>query len=151
MHDAVLVLGAGSAIARAGAALFAGQGYDIFLAGHDRDELERLAMDLRIRTGVEVEWETFNADVPEAHRDFLSRVLAKTDRLEGVLLAFGEMGSHEKAVEDFAEAERIIQRNYTGAVSILTLLAGHFAEQGNGFILGITSVAGERGRQSNYV
>jgi short-subunit dehydrogenase len=63
---------------------------------------------------------------------------------------FGYLGDANKARTDWNEAERIIQTNYTGAVSILDRVADHYALQKKGVIVGISSVAGERGRQSNY-
>ena len=151
MRGAVLILGATSALARSCAVLFARQGYQLILAGRDLPELQRLAMDLQLREGVRADWEEFAADVPESHPAFLARVLERTPRLEGVLLAFGDMGDQALAVREFAEAERIIRVNFTGAVSILTLCAEQLKAGGGGFVIGITSVAGERGRRSNYL
>lgn len=151
MRGAVLILGATSAVARACAQLLARQGYAIILAGRDADELARLAADLRIREGGRVDWECFVAEEPEGHPAFFDRVLALTPRLEGVLLAFGAMGDHGRAVADFSEAKRIIGANFTGAVSLLTLCANHLLQRGDGFLIALTSVAGERGRQSNYL
>jgi decaprenylphospho-beta-D-erythro-pentofuranosid-2-ulose 2-reductase len=151
MRGAVLILGATSAVARASAALLARQGYDLILAGRDTDELQRLAADLRLREGARADWEHFEAAEPASHQEFFARVLGRTSRLAGVLLAFGTMGEHERAVRDFAEAERIIRGNFTSAVSILTLCANHLLESGGGFLIALTSVAGERGRQSNYL
>lgn len=151
MRGSVLILGATSAVARACAVLFARQGYSLILAGRDPDELQRLATDLRIREGAQTDWEQFVADEPEGHPAFFARVLGRTARLEGVLLAFGSMGDQALAVRDFTEAERIIRANFTGAVSILTLAANHLLDSGSGFLLALTSVAGLRGRQSNYL
>lgn len=151
MRGSVLILGATSAVARASAALLARQGYALILAGRDTDELRRLAADLRIREDARVDWEHFDAADQESHPRFFARVLGRTSRLSGVLLAFGSMGDHDLAVKEFAEAERIIRANFTAAVSILTLCANHLLESGGGFLIALTSVAGERGRQSNYL
>jgi short-subunit dehydrogenase len=151
MRGTILILGATSAVARASGALFARQGYDLLLAGRDTDELQRLAADLRFREGARVDWEHFAAEEFTGHQAFFERVLGRTPRLAGVLLAFGTMGDHALAVRDFAEAERIIRGNFTSAVSILTLCANHLLASGGGFLIALTSVAGERGRQSNYL
>jgi len=68
-----------------------------------------------------------------------------------VVAAFGYLGDQDKAQSDFQEAQKIIQTNFTGAVSILEIVATDFEHRGRGFIIGMGSVAGERGRQSNYV
>ncbi|MHB8810320.1 MAG: SDR family NAD(P)-dependent oxidoreductase [Desulfobulbaceae bacterium] len=151
MRGSVLILGATSAVARASAGLLARQGYGLILAGRDTDELQRLAADLRIREDARADWEYFEASDPASHPAFFARVLGRTTKLAGVLLAFGSMGDHELAVREFSEAERIIRANFTGAVSILTLCANHLLASGGGFLVALTSVAGERGRQSNYV
>jgi hypothetical protein len=64
---------------------------------------------------------------------------------------FGYLGKQEKANTDWKEAEKIIQTNYVGAISILNIIAEDYAGKKKGIIIGISSVAGERGRQSNYI
>ena len=63
---------------------------------------------------------------------------------------FGYFVDTIKARNDWNEAQLIIQSNYTGAVSILDKVANQYAAEKKGVIVGISSVAGERGRQSNY-
>jgi short-subunit dehydrogenase len=64
---------------------------------------------------------------------------------------FGYLGDQERAQQDFAESRKIIESNYVGAVSILNVVAEDYHRKGNGVIVGVSSVAGDRGRQSNYV
>jgi short-subunit dehydrogenase len=61
------------------------------------------------------------------------------------------MNDNEKVIHDWAETAKTINTNYTGAVSILNIIAADYAQRGNGTIVGISSVAGNRGRQSNYI
>jgi short-subunit dehydrogenase len=61
------------------------------------------------------------------------------------------MGDQEQARIDFHEVHTTIDVNYTGAVSILNVVAADFEQRGHGTIAGISSVAGDRGRQSNYI
>ncbi|NGX43524.1 MAG: NAD-dependent decaprenylphosphoryl-D-2-keto erythropentose reductase [Chlamydiae bacterium] len=151
MSDAVLVLGATSAIARAAASAFAEKGHSLYLAGRDTDELQRIASDLEIRHQVEVKFGQFDAEKYREHSQFLQRAVREMDGLEGVLVAFGDVGHHQKAMEDFEEEEKIINRNFTGACSIIHQCANYFSKKRSGFIIGISSVAGDRGRQSNYI
>jgi len=148
----VLILGATSAIARAVSREFARRGYDLLLAGRDPDELHGLATDLAVRYGVKAEGRTFDALALETHGAFVEDCRRRSeDSLAGVVLCFGYLGDQSFAQKDLFEARRILDTNLLGAVSILSLLANHFEEKRNGFLCALSSVAGDRGRQSNYV
>ncbi len=151
MKKAVLILGATSSIARATADSLAAKGYPLYLAGRELSELERLASDLQIRYKTEVHCGHFDADQTEKHEQFIEDVLATTNGFEGVLVAFSDMGKHNKAIHDYEEAHKILQRNLLGAISILTYSSIYLEKQKRGFIIGISSPSGDRGRQSNYI
>lgn len=151
MSRSILILGASSPIARATAIAFAQKGYALFLAGRDIEDLERIGEDIKIRFQVTVKWGIFNAIAYETHASFIQNVSKVMDGLEGVYVGFGMTGDQSKAVADFNEANKIIQTNYVGAVSALTHASNLLAKTQKGFIIGISSVAGDRGRQSNYV
>ena len=150
MSNPVLILGATSAIARATAGAFAARGHAIYLAGRDMDELPRIAADLRVRHGVEVHYGTFDAEATDTHAAFLQSVIDEMQGLSGVVLAFGYLGD-QIAARDFSVGAKVIASNFTGAASILSHCANYFEPLKSGFIIGISSVAGDRGRQSNYV
>ena len=63
----------------------------------------------------------------------------------------GYLGNQEKAQVDFEEVQKIIDTNYTGIVSLFNIIANDFEKRRSGFIVGISSVAGDRGRKSNYI
>ena len=150
--DTVLILGATSMIARATTDEFARAGYDLILAGRSGEEVERVAADAGIRHNVHVTGEAFDALDTDSHAQFIARLIERCGgRLAGAVVAFGLLGEAERAERDFDHAGEIIGVNYVGAVSVLTHLAAHFAEKKKGFIVGISSVAGDRGRASNYV
>ena len=69
----------------------------------------------------------------------------------GVISAVGYLGDQNKAQSDLGEARRIIDTNYTGIVSFFNIVANDFEKRGRGLIVGISSVAGDRGRKSNYI
>jgi len=150
MNRPVLILGATSAIARGTAAAFARRGHGLILAGRDAAELERDAANLRVRFGVGVRCAPFDAARHETHAAFVEQLRATSGVPEGVVLAFGYLGEQAKAARDFDEALRILDSNFIGAVSILDRIALDMEQRGSGFIVGIASVAGDRGRQSNY-
>jgi len=150
MSEAVLILGATSSIARSTAAAFAARGHALYLASRDLNELERIARDFGIRYGVEVRYGLFDAEAVETHESFFNSVIDTFPTLSGVVLAFGFLGAPQ-ASRDFSLAAKVIAANFTGAASILSYCANYFESKQRGFIIGIASVAGDRGRQSNYV
>lgn len=145
----LLILGANSEVAEAVARKFAQrEKANLSLASRNLELLEKQARDLEIRYQVKATPFLFDAVDYVSHEAFYRSLEPKPD---GVLLAFGYLGDQPKAQEDFQEARRIIEANFLGAVSILEIVARDFARRGHGFIVGISSVAGERGRQSNYL
>lgn len=151
MERFILILGATSAIAHKTADAFAKQGYSLYLAGRDANELPRLASDLQIRHNITVHYGLFDAENFATHPDFFNNVVNKCQMIAGVLWAVGDLGNSELSQLNHEQAIKVININLTGAVSILNCCADYFIKHGNGFIIGITSVAGDRGRQSNYI
>ncbi len=148
----VLILGATSGIARAIAAEFASHRADLILAGRDAEELAALAADLNLRYGVKTEAQCLDVLDPAALETSLPACLAASgDALAGVVLCVGTMGDEEAARTSRAEAERILGTNFAGCVLALNVVANHFEKRKRGFICALSSVAGDRGRQSNYL
>lgn len=147
----VLVLGATSAIARATACEFARRGDSLYLAGRDLQELWRIASDIQIRCGVEVNVGVFEVEDTASHAAFVENALRRVGAFSGVVFAIGFLGDQSEIEGDPSLAQATVMRNYGGAVSILLHLANHFEETRTGFVIGISSVAGDRGRVSNYV
>jgi len=122
------------------------------LAGRDGDELEKTAADLRLRHNVEVAIETFEALDFDSHPALIARCFTQCGgRLDGVIVCYGYLPSQQWAEQDFAEARRTVDVNFTSVVSLLNCAANALEQQGSGFIAAISSVAGDRGRQSNYI
>lgn len=148
----VLILGATSSIARHTAAAFATRGYDLCLAARDQDEVQRIGSDLRLRHGVNVQSVQFDAADSGSTGKMMDIVMDEAfGDLSGVVLCFGTLGVQEEAQDNAQVTRDIISVNFTAAAGLLTPLANHFEERGRGFIATISSVAGDRGRQSNYV
>lgn len=144
----VLLLGASSDMAIAIAKKYASAGYAIQLAARNATRLQPLQSDLTIRSGATCTLHEFDAESPGSHPAFFESLTTKPDIS---ICIFGYLGDQQRAQSDWTECERIIQVNYTGAVSILNIIANHYAAQQTGVIAGVSSVAGERGRQSNYI
>ena len=148
MKKSILILGATSDIGKALAKRYAAEGWGIFLAGRDRDQLDRLASDIKIRYNVPADAHYFDALAYDSHKDFWKNL---QDLPSVTVSVFGYLGEQETAEEDWEMCQRILDTNYTAAVSILNLVSNSYLERGQGVIIGISSVAGDRGRSSNYL
>lgn len=144
----VLILGGRSDIGRAIAAAFAAQGHPVQLAVRDVSRSERDRADLQLRYGVPVTVHEFDALATETHEAFV-RALPSLPVI--AVCAVGVLGVQAAAEGDVTEAVRVMRSNYEGPASIMGVLAGQFAERGSGTLVGISSVAGVRGRASNYI
>jgi decaprenylphospho-beta-D-erythro-pentofuranosid-2-ulose 2-reductase len=144
----ILILGAKSDIAQALAREYAKNGYDLYLALRDSKRLDIFGNDLKIRYNTAVKNLELDICQFDSHGAFYENLNPKP---AGVICAVGFLGDQEKAQQDFSETEKIISTNFTGCVSMLNFIANDFEKQGYGFIIGISSVAGDRGRKSNFI
>ncbi|MDR0549183.1 MAG: SDR family oxidoreductase [Deltaproteobacteria bacterium] len=142
----LLILGGTSDVARAAALVFGAEGWSIELAGRDKDLTEKVANDLSFRLNKKVIYHTFDI-LSDNHEAFWESFTVKPD---GVLCAIGAMGDQVQAQTDWPLAEKILRSNFFGFVPLLDLVAQSFETRGSGVIVGISSVAGDRGRASNY-
>lgn len=144
----ILILGATSDIGTAIARFFAEKKFDVQLASRDTAKLSTLQTDLIIRQNIQCTVHQFDAIDFNTHADFYDSLSPKPDI---TVCVFGYMNDNEKTTDDLHETLRTINTNYTGAVSILNIIAKDYTFNERGCIVGISSVAGERGRQSNYI
>ena len=144
----VLILGARSDIGKAVAHAFAALGHPIQLAARNADTLAADKADLTVRYGVSVTCHEFDALATATHDRFVAELPALP---EIAVCAVGLMGHQQAHERDVIAAGRIMRSNYEGPASILALLANRFEARGAGTLIGISSVAGERGRAANYV
>jgi len=143
-----LILGATSDMARAVAHRYAREGYALQLAGRDTAMLEADAQDLRLRHRVAVSVHAFDVLDTQGFAPFLDALPALPDT---ALCAVGTMGDQETSQTDPEAATLVMRTTYEGPALILGLLAERMAARGHGVLIGISSVAGDRGRASNYV
>jgi len=144
----VLILGARSDIGRAIAHAYAARGHPVQLAARGADTLEADRTDIALRHDVTVTLHEFDALATETHAAFVD---ALPDLPEIAVCAVGLMGRQADSERDSAAAVRVMRSNFEGPASILAVLANRFETRGSGLIIGISSVAGERGRATNYV
>lgn len=144
----LLILGANSDIAIATAHKYAQAGYNLYLASRNLEELNKFAADIQLRYGVQASALAFDARNFNSHANFYAQLAQKPG---GVIVAFGAMHEQVEAQKNFLLAAETMESNYIGAVSILEIIAADFELRSSGFIIGISSVAGDRGRQSNYI
>jgi len=144
----VLILGARSDIGRATAHAFAAEGHPVQLAARNAAELGPDRTDLEVRYQVEATLHEFDALDTGNHAAFLDAL----PDLPGIAVcAVGLMGDQAENETDAEKAARVMRSNFEGPALILGELANRFAARGSGILVGISSVAGDRGRATNYV
>lgn len=144
----LLVLGGNSDIGLATAREFARYGYDIALAARQHERLESLIADFDIRYKAVLQILDFDVTAYDTHSNFVKTLQRLPDV---VLCAVGIMHDQVQAQTDIALARDMIDANYTGPVAILEHFATAFEHRGSGRIIGLSSIAGVRGRASNYI
>ncbi len=150
MTDTWIILGATSAIARAFARTQAQSGCGLILCGRDFTDMEATAADARARGAAFVEVAAFDARQPET----FAPILALTPGLSGMVncaVFVGSMPEQGEMDADPALIEGCVTDSYTGPARFLTMLAPLMEQRGGGAIVGVGSVAGDRGRLGNYV
>ncbi len=144
----LLVLGGTSDIGRATALAFAADGWTIHLAGRDVAALQREADDIATRTAVAVTTHHFDVLDTTSFAAFADSLPQVPDCVVSVV---GLLGDQRQAETDLDHATAVMRSNYEGPSLILGLFAERFLARGSGTLVGISSVAGDRGRASNYV
>lgn len=144
----VLILGAASDVGRAVARTYAVAGRSLVLAARDAGRLDADIADLKLRGSPEVLALEYDAvDLPG--------IAGFLDRLDGlpatVVCVVGLLGDQAQSQVDLTAAERVMRTNYIGPALVLGALANRMEAAGRGTLVGVSSVAGERGRASNYV
>lgn len=151
MSDYALIVGATSSIARQLASRLARRQTNLILAGRDIEDLSRTAADLSLRFDVKVETAAFDALDFDSHAEFFENCATRgATGLSGVAFCVGLLDEAETD-GDLSAVRRMIDVNYTSAVSVLERAAAYFQKRRRGWICAVSSVAGDRGRQSNYL
>lgn len=151
MTKKIVIFGATSAIAMATAKIWASRHAEIMLIARSLDKLQVVKQDLITRGAKSVEIEQADLSDISVHQELLNKIKNKFTDFDCVLIAYGTLGNQEECQMSFKQTQDELNTNFLSVVSLLTPLANDFAKKGSGTICVITSVAGDRGRQSNYV
>ena len=147
----VLIIGATSAIAESLARRLAARGATLLLAGRDSVRLEAIADDLRVRGAPVVRTVLLDVAQLAAHQRFVDEAARTLGRIDVAVVAHGTLPDQKACEACPAQTVAEMNTNFVGTISLLTVLANVMCSQQGGTIAVITSVAGDRGRQSNYV
>lgn len=147
----ILIIGANSAIAQAVAQRYADQGADLYLMARNVSNLQLLATDLRVRGASSVHYDEFKAEELDTLIGKVDQAFEELKEIDIVLVAYGSLPDQRACEADARLTAQAFQVNAGSVLVLLTHLANYFEAQGTGTLAVIGSVAGDRGRQSNYV
>ncbi len=147
----ILIIGATSAIAEATARKFAKNNSKLFLLGRNIERLTSIVQDLRVRGADKVEMASFDVNDLGRHEEIIDQAISSLQGLDIVLIAHGTLPDQKKCENSTSNTLAEMNTNLVSTISMLTYLANFFEKQGEGTIVVVSSVAGDRGRQSNYV
>jgi short-subunit dehydrogenase len=147
----ILIIGATSAIAEHCARLWAARGDTLFLVGRNQERLSVIASDLKVRGAAQVYEQYADLNAIDQQAELIESAYSTLKKIDAVLIAHGTLSDQDACQQSVKLTLDEIQNNALSTVALLTILANHFEQQGLGSIAVISSVAGDRGRASNYV
>jgi decaprenylphospho-beta-D-erythro-pentofuranosid-2-ulose 2-reductase len=148
----LIIFGATSAIASAAARTWAQRGWSLCLVGRNPQKLRALEDDLRARASADARIVSIESDLDQidAHPALIDKAVAALGGLDIALIAHGVLPDQAACQADTGAMMAQLRTNGLSALSLCGDLANRLEAQGHGCIAVITSVAGDRGRQSNY-
>ena len=146
----VLVIGATSAIAEATARIYASRGARLHLVGRNESKLQAIADDLRVRGAANVTQSVVDLDRVDAHAALVDEAATALDGIDVALIAHGVLPSQAECEANAANLLAQFQTNAISPISLLAVLAKHPSLKPGATLAVISSVAGDRGRASNY-
>ena len=147
----IAILGATSTIAHETAKYFAKDNAEFFLVARSAEKLETIANDLKVRGAKRVDISIMNLADIDRHQALLDETVTTLEHIDVLLIAHGTLGNQQLCERSVTETLKEFTNNCTSVISLLTIFANTFEQQKSGTIAVISSVAGDRGRQSNYV
>jgi len=147
----ILVIGATSAIAEATARIWAQRGDELFLVARNQERLNLMTKDLKVRGASEIYSYSMDANNFDQHSSMLDKAFGVLGGIDIVLIAHGTLSNQKECEHSVELTMQEIKTNALSAIALMTHLANRFESQRSGTIAVISSVAGDRGRASNYV
>ncbi|VAW44228.1 Oxidoreductase, short-chain dehydrogenase/reductase family [hydrothermal vent metagenome] len=151
MTKNIVIIGATSAIAQATLQCYSESNHNVYLLGRNQAQLDTIAADARVRGANKVHTAILDVNQFETHEALIKQIFETFQTVDVVLIAHGTLPNQSACEKEVYLTMTELSTNAISTVSLLTLLANRFEQQQQGCIAVITSVAGERGRQSNYV
>lgn len=145
-----VILGGTSAVALAYARLKAAEGYSLILVGRNKAKLAQNVADLQARTTGEVSSYVCDLSDTTTLKSHWEAITRQASQIDGMVLAYGILGNQDETQSDVEKLEASLKTNFVSAAMWSELAFDHFAFHGKGQLTLIGSVAGDRGRQSNY-
>ena len=147
----ILIIGATSAIAHETAKFFARDGAELFLVARNNEKLEDVSNDLKVRGAKRTDTFLLDLNDLDRHQEMIQTAIDTFGGLDMVLISHGTLGDQQLCEQSVEKTLEELTTNFTSVISLLTLLANYFEQQKRGRIAVVSSVAGDRGRRSNYV
>lgn len=154
-NETAVIFGATSAVGQALSKIHAENGGSLILIGRNADRLDATAADLRTRGAPNVDCLVSDLDEFDSHQALMQKINDKSDDIAKYYFFYGTLPDQKACEASWGETQKALTTNFLSAASLLTLIANKVEKEskdkGDRGIIVVTSVAGDRGRQSNYV
>jgi decaprenylphospho-beta-D-erythro-pentofuranosid-2-ulose 2-reductase len=147
----IMIIGATSSIAHETAKHFAKNHAQLYLVARNSEKLEAISNDLKVRGAKSVETHQLDLTNLDQHQELIQSAIETLGGLDIVLISHGTLADQQLCQQSVTKTIEELNTNFTSVISLLTILANYFEQQRHGCIAVVTSVAGDRGRPSNYV
>jgi decaprenylphospho-beta-D-erythro-pentofuranosid-2-ulose 2-reductase len=147
----IVIFGATSAIAQSVARLYAQERAVIYLLGRDESKLNDLREDLTVRGATQVHIKIVDLAALDSLENTVDSVWQESGGIDIALIAHGTLPNQAAMIASFAATQQALTVNALSYIALLTPLANRMEQRGSGSLVVMSSVAGDRGRQSNYV
>lgn len=149
--EKILIIGACSAIAQETAKQFAKDGATLYLADLKYGRLESVKSDINARYNTKIYLEEFDAFDFDKHEELINNADKAMHGIDTILIAYGTLPNQIEIQKKYIDIVREFNLNCVSVISLASIAANYFEQKKSGTIAVISSVAGDRGRQSNYI
>ena len=151
MKKKILIIGANSAIAKHCSKIWAERGDDLYLVARNEERLKKLILELNYINSSQIYFYHMDLNDLSGHSKMLDTAEAVLTNIDIILIAHGTLSDQKNCEQNVDNTILEIKTNALSVVSLLTLIANRFEKKKSGTVAVLSSVAGDRGRASNYV